>query len=63
MQQELFSENATLEKFSLSGFLDEVKNAFDTFIAYKNFLVEAEIRSIKKVNQFYYFELVELNSD
>jgi hypothetical protein len=51
-----------MEKFGLSDFLSQVKEAFDSFIAYKNFLIEAEIRSIKKVNQFYYFELVELDA-
>jgi len=63
MQQELFWEAQTMEKFWLNDFLSQVKEAFDSFIAYKNFLIEAEIRSIKKVNQFYYFELVELDSN
>lgn len=63
-------ENLTLnfeeekpEVMKLSELMEQVKVAFDTFIAFKNFVVECEIQSIKKVRSFYYFDLVEIGFD
>jgi hypothetical protein len=63
-------ENLTLnfeeekpEVIRLSELMEQVKVAFDTFIAFKNFVVECEIQSIKKVRSFYYFDLVEIGFD
>ena len=64
MQTDLFSpvNNGVSESQSLSEFLDNVKNAFDDFIGYKPQVVEFEVKSIKKVRQFYYLEIFELDN-
>jgi len=46
-------------KMSLSTFLDIMKSQFDDIIGYHYYLIEAEIKSIKKNRQFYYIDLVE----
>lgn len=63
MQTDLFSSSHnSSETVKLSDFIGYVKDAFDDFIAFKSTTVECEIKSIKKVRQFHYLELVELDS-
>lgn len=47
----------------LSELMEQVKVAFDTFIAFKSFVIECEIQAVKKVRSFYYFDLVEIGFD
>ncbi len=47
---------------SLWEVLDMIKDAFDDFISYQTFLVEAEVNKINKYNQFYYIDLVEIKN-
>lgn len=64
MQTDLFSMNTPLERdnLRLSEFMDFIKTAFDDFIWFKSHTVEVEVKSIKKVRQFHYLELVETDS-
>ena len=47
-------------KLKLSQFLDIIKWQFDDIIWYHEYIIEAEVKSIKKVRQFYYIDLVEI---
>lgn len=46
----------------LSQFLDIIKSQFDEIIWYHTYIIEAEIKSIKQVRQFYYIDLVEIDN-
>ncbi len=50
------------KKLKLSEFLDIIKWQFDDIIGYYEYIVEAEVKSIKQNRQFYYFELVEIKN-
>lgn len=45
--------------FTLSNLLNKIKWEFDTFIWYQSYLLEVEIKSVKKVWNFFYFDLIE----
>jgi hypothetical protein len=47
------------QKMSLSTFLDIIKSQFDDIIGYHDYLIEVEIKAIKRNRQFYYIDLVE----
>ena len=47
-------------KLKLSQFLDIIKSQFDEIIGYHTYIIEAEVKSIKKNRQFYYIDLVEI---
>ena len=47
-------------KLKLSQFLDIIKWQFDDIIWYHEYIIEAEVKYIKKVRQFYYIDLVEI---
>jgi hypothetical protein len=47
------------QKMGLSTFLDIIKSQFDDIIGYHDYLIEAEIKAIKRNRQFYYIDLVE----
>lgn len=44
----------------LSQFLDIIKSQFDEIIWYHIYTIEAEVKSIKQVRNFYYIDLVEI---
>ena len=48
-------------KLKLSQFLDIIKSQFDEIIWYHTYIIEAEVKSIKQVRQFYYIDLVEID--
>ncbi len=51
------------EKYqSLWEVLNIIKNAFDDFISYQTFLVEAEVKKINQYNNFYYIDLVQIKN-
>lgn len=49
-------------KLKLSQFLDIIKSQFDDIIGYHSYIIEAEVKSIKKYRQFYYIDLVEIEN-
>lgn len=49
-------------KLTLSEFLDIIKGQFDDIIGYYEYILEAEVKSVKQNRQFYYFELVEIKN-
>lgn len=61
-QINLLEQQNIPDKTSLTDFINQVKNAFDDFVWFKSTIIECEIKSIKKVRQFYYLELIELDS-
>lgn len=50
------------KKLLLSEFLEIIKWQFDEIIWYYDYMIEAEVRSIKQNRQFYYFELIEIKN-
>lgn len=49
-------------KLRLSQFLDIIKGQFDDIIGYHEYNIEAEVKSIKQNRNFYYIDLVEIES-
>lgn len=49
-------------KLKLSHFLDIIKSQFDEIIWYHTYIIEAEVKSIKQIRQFYYIDLVEIDN-
>ena len=47
-------------RLKLSQFLDIIKSQFDEIIWYQTYIIEAEVKSIKKHRRFYYIDLVEI---
>jgi hypothetical protein len=49
-------------KLNISQLLDIVKTQFDSTIGIYKYLLEAEVKSIKKVRNYYYIDLVEIEN-